>query len=273
MIIANTLPPARAWNTWSDRPAAMTFLPLGVHVTPLLYSTRHKEATLLPPGEGMRFGHHGMDGRLVGFETRHGGTHIAFRYEKHDPFILQGEWRATSLAEWGLRYWLTLCLSAETGVTVSHHDGACIVRIGYRYVALVSQMAAVQVTAHDSLEAVLDDFNANGYFHTASRGDNAPVIALRFNLEMMRSGRFAAAVADSRDLAIRKARAALAPPPPPSRCRPRPAAMPAHWMPSGTSWRGTRCMMASTIAPIHRSAGSGIWESLPYGTMTRHMPP
>ncbi|ATU71497.1 hypothetical protein SXCC_01454 [Gluconacetobacter sp. SXCC-1] len=213
MIIANTLPPARAWNTWSDRPAAMTFLPLGVHVTPLLYSTRHKEATLLPPGEGMRFGHHGMDGRLVEFETRHGGTHIAFRYEKHDPFILQGEWRATSLAEWGLRYWLTLCLSAETGVTVSHHDGACIVRIGYRYVALVSQMAAVQVTAHDSLEAVLDDFNANGYFHTASRGDNAPVIALRFNLEMMRSGRFAAAVADSRDLAIRKARAALAPPP------------------------------------------------------------
>ncbi|XQZ97631.1 hypothetical protein ACOZ4Y_08300 [Komagataeibacter rhaeticus] len=157
MIIANTLPPARAWNTWSDRPAAMTFLPLGVHVTPLLYSTRHKEATLLPPGEGMRFGHHGMDGRLVEFETRHGGTHIAFRYEKHDPFVLQGEWRATSLAEWGLRYWLTLCLSAETGVTVSHHDGACIVRIGYRYVALVSQMAAVQVTAHDSLEAVLDD--------------------------------------------------------------------------------------------------------------------
>ncbi|MFT8715041.1 MGH1-like glycoside hydrolase domain-containing protein [Gluconobacter potus] len=209
MIVESTVPPARAWNTWSDRPAAMTFLPLGVHVTPLLYSTSQRCATLLPPGKDLLFGRHDMGGRLVEFETRHGGTEIAFRYEKDDPYCLRGAWDGQVLAEWGLRYWLTLCLSAECGTTVTYNGEAAVIRLGYRYVALMGDMAPVQVTAHETLEAAAKDFDDNGYFHTASRGTSAPVIALRFNLEMMRKGRFAAAVADSEALATVKAREAL----------------------------------------------------------------
>ncbi|MFT8484078.1 MULTISPECIES: MGH1-like glycoside hydrolase domain-containing protein [Gluconobacter] len=209
MIVESTVPPARAWNTWSDRPAAMTFLPLGVHVTPLLYSTSQRRATLLPPGKDLLFGRHDTDGRLVEFKTRHGGTKIAFRYEKDDPYCLLGAWDGQVLAEWGLRYWLTLCLSAECGATVTYNGEAAVIRLGYRYVALMSDMAPVQVTAHETLEAAAKDFDDNGYFHTSSRGTSAPVIALRFNLEMMRKGRFAAAVADSEELAVAKARTAL----------------------------------------------------------------
>ncbi|GEB43511.1 hypothetical protein GCM10007872_26240 [Gluconobacter sphaericus NBRC 12467] len=213
MIIDSTVPPARAWNTWSDRPGAMTFLPLGVHVTPLLYSTKQRSATLLPPGKDLLFGRHDMEGRLVEFETQHSGTQIAFRYDKSDPYCLHGTWDGKVLAEWGLRYWINLCLSSECGATVTYTGNAAVIRLGYRYVALMSNTVPVQVTAHETLESAAKDFDDHGYFHTSSRGTSAPVITLRFNLEMMRTGRFVATVADSEELAIAKARGALERPP------------------------------------------------------------
>ncbi|MBH0239212.1 MGH1-like glycoside hydrolase domain-containing protein [Methylobrevis albus] len=213
MLLDTTIPAARAWNSWSDRPAEMVFLPLGVRLTPVLYATSLRNATTIraTPADGTRLGAHAADGALVELTTRHGGTELAFSYRKPDPYVVVGSWRGVTLGEWGLRFWVSLCLSAEGGETVAFDAaaGAAVVKVGRRWVALVSAAAPVQVTAHDDIAALIADFEANGYFYTATRGTDAPVIAQRFNLEMMRDNRFAAAVADDRDLAVAKAKAAL----------------------------------------------------------------
>ncbi|MDQ0469861.1 MGH1-like glycoside hydrolase domain-containing protein [Labrys wisconsinensis] len=211
MLVDATIPAARAWNSWSDRPAEMVFLPLGVRLTPVLYATSIRKATTITPRDGTVFGRHAVDGSLVEIEAVHAGTRLALRYAKPDPYAVVGAWTGVALKEWGLRFWVTLCLSAERGETVEYLTDAqaAVVKVGHRFVALVSAAPAVEVTAHDSVEALAADFEANGYFQIASRGTAAPTIALRFNLEMMRDNRFAAAVADDRALAIERARAAL----------------------------------------------------------------
>ncbi len=215
MLRNATIPPERAWSTWSSRPAEMVFLPLGVRLTPVAYAGSRNSATLFPPGDGLRFGRHDLAGSAIDLELCHGGTTVGWSYAKPDPFRVVGRWRGITLGEWGLRFWLNLCLSAEGGEAVSYDAdlGMAWVKVGARFVALVCAEAAVQVTGHASIEAVAADYEAHGYFHLASRAERAPVLALRFNLEMARENRFALAVADRRDLAIRGARDALAAPP------------------------------------------------------------
>ncbi|MBV8472281.1 MAG: glycoside hydrolase family 37, partial [Hyphomicrobiales bacterium] len=205
------VPLESAWNTWSERPGEMVFLPLGVRVTPVLYSTSVRKATAIRPPSEIRFGRHGVHGEAVDFETTHGGTRLGVSYEKHDPFCFGGKWSTLEKREWGLRYWVVLCLSAESGeeVRYSHEDGAATIAVGQRVVALVSREAPVQVTGHDSVEALVADMDAKGYFDVSSRANSAKVIALRFNLEMMPQAHFAAGVADSRTQAVAKARSAL----------------------------------------------------------------
>ena len=207
-----TIPLNRAWNTWSDRPAEMVFLPLGVRLTPVLYSSRSRTTSAIEPRhDTVRLGRHELDGSEVSLETEHTGTTLSFHWSKPDPFVVTGGWRAQASAEWGLRFWVTLAISAD-GATVTYDEaaGAALIKIGQRFVAVVSAESPVQVTGHDSIADLRQDFEANGYFYLASRSNAAPVIGLRFNLEMMRDGSYAAAVADRADLAIEKARAALA---------------------------------------------------------------
>ena len=215
MLICPNIALDRAWNTWSSRPAEMVFLPLGVRLTPVLYSSAAGSASDIVAGRDIRFLEHATDGRYVRFDTDHGGTELSWAYDKHDPWTVSGGWSAGTQGEWGLRYWVTLCLSGERGETVHWADGAdgaggaAVIRVGRRYVALVADQAPAQVTAHDSIADLAQDFETNGYWNTATRGTEAPVLALRFNLEMMRDCRFAAGVADREDLAVAKARAAL----------------------------------------------------------------
>ncbi len=207
-----TIPLNRAWNTWSDRPAEMVFLPLGVRLTPVLYSSRSRTTSAIEPRhDTVRLGRHELDGSEVSLETEHTGTALSFHWSKPDPFVVTGGWKAQASAEWGLRFWVTLAISAD-GATVTYDEaaGAALIKIGQRFVAVVSAESPVQVTGHDSIADLRHDFEANGYFYLASRSNAAPVIGLRFNLEMMRDGSYAAAVADRADLAIEKARAALA---------------------------------------------------------------
>jgi putative isomerase len=212
MLVDPTIPLADAWNTWSERPAEMVFLPLGVRVTPVLYAASLGTATSPKMMKGLRPGRHGLQGEAIDFDLEHGGTRLAFAYAKPDPWTITGSWRDLHRAEWGLRFWVTLCLSAETGETVHYReaDRAAVITIGSRCLALVAGEAPVQVTGHASVEALVADYDANGYFDIASRATAAPVIALRFNLEMHPSGAFAAAVADAPELAIARAKAALA---------------------------------------------------------------
>jgi putative isomerase len=214
MLLNTNIPAESAWNTWSERPGEMVYLPLGVRVTPVLFSTSARKATAIRPPAEIHFGHHGLQGEAVDFETAHGGTQLAFSYEKRDPFCVEGGWSVREKREWGLRYWVVLCLSAESGTEVrySPEDGAATVAVGQRFVSLVSRETPVQATGHDSVEALIVDMDANGYFHLASRANAAKVIALRFNLEMMPQNRFAAQVADSQALAVEKAREALGTP-------------------------------------------------------------
>ena len=65
MLRHATIPLARAWNTWSSRPAEMVFLPLGVRLTPMAYAASTGRATLFPPGQAVRYGRHHLDGSLV----------------------------------------------------------------------------------------------------------------------------------------------------------------------------------------------------------------
>ncbi len=212
MLRNATVPASRAWSTWSNRPAEMVFLPLGIRLTPVGFAGSTGRATLFPPGEGVLFGTHALDAAKVSLRLRHAGTALDWHYDKVDPFTIVGRWNASRLGEWGLRFWVNLCLSAADGspVTFDPETGAATVKVGTRFVALVSTEAPVQVTGHATVEAVAEDYERHGYFHLAARATEAPVLALRFNLEMARANRFAAAVADREDLAVAKAACGVA---------------------------------------------------------------
>lgn len=212
MLLHTTVPLSRAWNSWSDRPAELVFLPLGVRITPILYSSRSRTTSEIAPRQDpVRLGRHNLDGSHIDLETDHSGTTIGFSSMKPDPFIVCGHWETLKTGEWGLRFWVTLAISAEGGETVTFDadNGVTLVKVGTRFVAVATADAPVQVTGHDTIAALRADFEANGYFHLATRSDAAPVLALRFNLEMMRQGAYCAAVADSASLATEKAIAGL----------------------------------------------------------------
>ncbi len=214
MLRHATVTPERAWYTWSSRPAEMVFLPLGVRLTPVAYAGSTGRATLFPPGPGVRFGTHDLAATHLDLKLEHAGTVLDWSYHKPDPFRVVGRWAAPTLGEWGLRFWINLCLSADDGSTVTYDaaTGAALVKVGHRFVALVAAEPPVQVTGHPGVEALAAEYEAHGYFYLGSRATVAPVLALRFNLEMTRDGCFALAVADRADLAVEQARAALAEP-------------------------------------------------------------
>jgi putative isomerase len=210
MLRDTTIIPERAWNTWSARPLEMVFLPLGVRVTPFAYSAAAGRATLFPSGPALRFGRHALDGSLVEAEVSHAGTSLAWSYHKPDPFRVAGGWKSLVHGEWGLRFWINIAFSAACGTqaAIDPASGAVLLKIGHRFVALASRDAPVQVTGHATLRDAACDYEQNGYFDTRARSQSAPVLALRFNLEMMRDGGFGVAVADDAMLAIRNAQSA-----------------------------------------------------------------
>jgi putative isomerase len=214
----STIPAARAWNTWSSLPAEMVFLPLGVSLAPVGFAGSTGRATLYPSGPATRFGRHDIDGGAVDLDLSHAGTTLRWCYAKAEPFVVSGAWRATTLGEWGLRFWINLCFRALGGQLGKFDPatGTATIAVGSRVVALATGEPPVQVTGHATLADVAAQYEAAGYFDTSARASEAPVLALRFNLEMTRAGRFALAVADTSGLAIAAARAALARPAPPS---------------------------------------------------------
>lgn len=212
MLKHTTVSTARAWNSWSDRPGEMVFLPLGIRVTPLLYSSRLRQCIKLEPrSDTLRLGRHSIDGTIIEYEADLAGTTLAFATTKPHPFAFRTTWTAPKSAEWGLRFWVSIAISAEDG-TEARFDPAqniTLLKSGDRFTAIATEHPPVQVTGHETLDALCADYEANGYFTRDSRATSAPVLALRFNLEMMRSGTYAAATADSAPLAIAAAIAAL----------------------------------------------------------------
>ena len=101
------IPAHRAWNSWdSEHPAEMSFLPLGVRITPCAYASSANSFTRFPAGKGVVLGPRALDGNGVGLTLAHAGTRLALSYDKPDPLTLRGHWEAQHLAEWGLRFWI-----------------------------------------------------------------------------------------------------------------------------------------------------------------------
>jgi putative isomerase len=210
------VPLARAWNTWAaERYLEMSFKPLGVNVTPLVYAASTGKTSLIGPGSDVRLGTHTTDGSHVEAHFTHAGTSLEWHYAKVSAFDLMGAWSTVQLGEWGLRFWVVLCLSQEDGA-VWHYDEENLTAyctVGPRTVALKAERAALLVTGHESIEALRSEYEMQGYWYLASRADEAKVLALRFNLEEAPQNRFAIAIADRADLGINRV-ASLGDPPP-----------------------------------------------------------
>lgn len=202
----------RAFGTWSsDHPLAMTYLPLGLTMTPVAYAASTGKATTFPAGAALRLGRHSADASLVEAALNHAGTEIDWRYVKAEPFAVQGGWTATRFAEWGLRFWVCLALGSADGNRWHWNAelGAAVIRVGHRFGILLPDRLPLLVTGHDDLSDLTDELEQHGYFYLASRIDEAPLLALRFNLEEAPSARFAFAVGDDLADTVARAHAAL----------------------------------------------------------------
>lgn len=205
---ANAIPPSRAWNSWqSEYPAEMTYLPLGLRLTPCAYASSTNKFTVFPAnGGGIRLGPRSIDGAAVKLTLEHAGTRFQWRYDKPDARTIRGAWEVENFGEWGLRFWIMLVLrlpragrtkrlaqwtyDPETGVlTASTGRGAVVVR---------GERLPLLATFHDSLEALQSEFETKGYFYLDSRGTRGTVAVLRYHLEEMPRFRFVASVGDNR---------------------------------------------------------------------------
>lgn len=199
------IPAHRAWNSWAaDRYLEMSHLPLGVKVTPAFYAASLGKTTLMGPGSDIRLGRHEPDGSLIEASFSHGGTHLDWTCCKTSPFGVVGSWRATKYGEWGLRFWVVLALSQSDGATWHYDEESRTAwcTIGPRTVALKAKHAPLLVTAHDTLDALRTEYETNGYWYLASRGNEAKLLALRFNLEEAPENDFTIAIADRKDRAL-----------------------------------------------------------------------
>jgi putative isomerase len=199
------IPAHRAWNSWAaDRYLEMSHLPLGVKVTPVFYAASIGKTTLMGPGSDIRLGRHEPDGSLIQASFSHGGTHLDWTCQKASAFGVAGSWRATKYGEWGLRFWVVLALSQADGAAWHYDEESRTAwcTIGPRTVAIKAKHAPLLVTAHETLDALRSQYETNGYWYLASRGNEAKVLALRFNLEEAPENDFAIAIADRKDAAV-----------------------------------------------------------------------
>ncbi len=203
---------ARLWNSWdSEHPAAMRFLPLGLDLGFCAYAASKNSFTRFPAGApGTALGPRRIDGNGMSLSLAHAGTELTLTYDKPDPFTLRGRWQSHKMAEWGLRFWVMLTLSA--GRTRWRYDpktGELSAKIGERHVVLVGERAPLLPTFHADVEALRHEYETKGYFCLDSRGERGVFAAMRYHLEEMPSFTFAVSVGKSRLEASRRAGAAL----------------------------------------------------------------
>ncbi len=195
---------SRAWNTWAaDNYLEMIFKPLGIRVTPIVYSAAISTARTIGPGAEVVLGPHATDGSHVEIAFDHAGTKLDWLWHRgSDPYALEGSWRTTAHGEWGLRFWVVLALSCDQGDQWLYDPvtGIASLMHGPRTVSLKAERAPLLVTGHESIAALADEYKTKGYWYLDSRAETAPVLALRFNLEEAPENRFAITIADRPDL-------------------------------------------------------------------------
>lgn len=195
------IPANRAWNTWAaDRYLEMSHVPLGVKVTPVIYAASIGKTSLIGPGSDVRLGRHSADGSHIAASFNFAGTAIDWLWQKSSAFDLACQWKAQHFGEWGLRFWVVLALSQEDGALWRYDEAArtAYCTIGPRTVAIRAEHAPLLVTGHETLDALRSEYETNGYWYLASRSMEAPLLALRFNLEEAPQNRIAVTVTDGK---------------------------------------------------------------------------
>ena len=176
---------AERWWTWtSNRPVELSHRASGFAVTPVLYAASADRATLLGPGPEVTFGRRPIGDKDVAFETAFAGTELSWRYHLDGGGAVIS-WDTERHGEWGLRFWVTLCLTGPVG-TVFIYDRETGVVTGLaegRQLKISSDKKPLLVTAHAGVADLVEEYDDKGYFYLDSRSDEAEVMALRFNLE------------------------------------------------------------------------------------------
>ena len=174
------------WGTWTtERPAELRHLQSGLLIAPILYSSKEGRSYALPPGPALKLGPRTIGGGDAAFTTEFAGTVIEWQYLFNDHSNARIQWRRVSAGEWGLRYWILLCVE---------HRHAKSLRYDRRTGGIFSQEEAADfrvmpdavpsmATFHDSVDAAAEEIEEKGYFYLSSRGAEGRVAALRFNLE------------------------------------------------------------------------------------------
>lgn len=208
------LAPGRRWNTWDPiHPAELVHLPSGTHVAVTAYSDALGTMTRLPPGHrnGVLLGPRTMDSGHIELEVAHGGTRIAITMAGQGDDAITVNWKTLEHGEWGLRYWLNLCIWREDGSAVRYDPDTTQMSVGSgdSHVVALGPRFPLMATFHDDMDALDQEFREQGYFYLASRGTEGPMGVLRYNLEEMASFQVAIACGDDHATAAERANAAL----------------------------------------------------------------
>ena len=227
-------PGARHWNTWDPvHPAELVHLPTGVHVGLAAYSDAAGRFSRFPPGAGVTLGPRTVDATAIDLELALAGTRLAVRIGGAGPESFKIAWRILANGEWGLRFWLLVCLWCEgepgrDGVPARDGEpggdgGGCAydpsttemtAPAGDGWVVVKGSRFPLMATFHHDLAALKAELEDEGYFYLASRGTAGPLGVLRYNLEEMPAFEVAAAWAPDRGGAAARADGALAAGPP-----------------------------------------------------------
>jgi putative isomerase len=174
------------WWSWNaDLPAEMRHLPSGFVVTPVFYAASENRPSRLPPGEGVVFGRRPIGDEEIELGLSLAGTRLAWRYGMDGAGALTIEWRTEAFGEWGLRFWVLLCVHAEDGADFGYdrETGVLSGARGEHRLEVRAAKAPLLVTVHEDLEALEAELTDKGYFYLGSRGTEGRFVALRFNLE------------------------------------------------------------------------------------------
>jgi putative isomerase len=209
---------ARDWNSWdSVYPAEFCHLSTGVKLGVAAYAGSRNSFTRFPPGAGVTLGPRRIDGSVMTLTLRHAGTEIELAIDKPAGHLLRGRWRALKLGEWGLRFWVLLCLRweppGELGAVPWRYlpqSGHLVAERGTAQAMMLAQRLPLMTTFHDpagpasgdGFAALAGELERHGYFYLASQGTGGRFAVMRFNLEEMPECRFAVGVgADPTQLA------------------------------------------------------------------------
>jgi putative isomerase len=222
---ARSIPAGRIWNTWDPvYPAELVHHASGTHVALAAYSDATGTFTRFPPGHrnGVTLGPRSIDAGNISLDLEHAGTKIAVDITRDDDDVLKFHWRTEAFGEWGLRFWLMICLWRDehshgdhawsydpdsTEMSIWTGDGDVVVR-GPRF--------PLMATFHDTLAHLKQEYEEKGYFYLASRGTSGPIGVLRYNLEEMAEFQVALTWAPTAKEASAKVQHALAAPSPPA---------------------------------------------------------